>query len=289
MNNQNTKTPAYYALLPKELHKKADDFIRHLSEFPYQTPTHCVHCGSGRLNQRKEIYSQGIRNYHCSHCDKVFNQLTGTPFARSVHLEKWPAFAYWRLSGLSILEISHKTGISNNACKLRNKKLIILLKEHAPELYQWWYDHQTRKNIGLTPLIESQKATFQAWLQQQVTMDNIHCPHCGRNHTCHRINPQRPQFSCTYCKKSFNPLQTTPFKKMHFIHLWPTYFDMMINGFSHRDISVQLNISRRSLIYWHNNFLKQMQIMELNALEQWMRWQMKCRISQVCRETQQKR
>src|SRR5699024_12109523 len=117
------KTPHYYALLPKHLHIKADAFIHYLTTFPYGKPACCMRCGSSSLWERNDVSSQGIRSYQCRTCEKVFNQLTGTPFARTLHLQKWPDFAYWRLSGLSILEISRKIAISPNGCKIREKKL----------------------------------------------------------------------------------------------------------------------------------------------------------------------
>src|SRR5699024_66680 len=158
-------------------------------------------------------------------------------------------------------------------CKIREKKLHVLMQEEAPEVYSWWYRHQVRKDISITPLIEAQKYSFKQWLTTQIEMDNINCPHCKRSHTCHRIHPHRPQFVCTYCKKSFNPLEKTPFRRMHFIHLWLNYFDMLINGLSHKDSSKLTGISARSLVYWRKAFLRHMQVIQLSEVERWTRSQ----------------
>ncbi|OTQ34485.1 hypothetical protein B6C97_08520 [Gilliamella apis] len=87
------------------------------------------------------------------------------------------------------------------------------------------------------------------------------------------INPDRPQFICTHCNKSFNPLTNTPFHKMHFIDLWLPYIDLISEGISHAGIDRQLGVSKRTLIYWRKNFLKQINIMQLDALSQWIDWQ----------------
>lgn len=275
-----------YVLFPEELHLQLDTFLRYLQEFPYEKPEYCVWCCSVHITPTKFVTNQGIRSYNCVNCKKNFNRLTQTVFARGQHLNKWRDFAVFRLSGFSLLEISHKLALSKNACKIRDKKLMILLQENAPELYQWWFRHQHRQELSLPDQIEAQKNSFRHWLQQQVNCVQVTCPYCHKSHTYHRINEQRPQFRCNGCKKSFNPLQQTPLKKMHFIHLWPAYFDMLIHGLSHKDISAKLGVSKRSLIGWRRNFIKQMQLMKLTELEQWLNWQTKCRISEICREVQ---
>lgn len=67
---------------------------------------------------------------------------------------------------------------------------------------------------------------------------------------------------------------------MHFIQLWPIYFEKLTAGFLQREISVALDVSARSLILWKSAFIKQMEIMELHALAQWMRWRNKRRCNQ---------
>lgn len=51
---------------------------------------HCPHCGAARWH-RHERAGRAIRpKYRCGTCLRVFNDLTGTPFARSrLPLERW--------------------------------------------------------------------------------------------------------------------------------------------------------------------------------------------------------
>lgn len=273
----------YHNILPISLHKEADEFLYYLKTFPFEKPISCIHCGSKVIFFTGYISNEGIRTYHCSHCKKSFNQLTGTLFARSGYLDKWADFAFWYLSGLTSIEIAKKTGVSKNTALRRSKKLLLMMQDFSPRLYNWWQSHQNRQDQTMSKLVEEQKNYFLDWLKTQVTMDHIACPYCA-SHRCYRTNKNRPQFCCWQCLKSFNPLEKTPFRRMHFIHLWPIYFEKLVRGLLQRDISAELNISRRSLILWKNAFIKQMAIMKLDALMHWMIWQNKRRVQQAKKE-----
>lgn len=60
---------------------------------------------------------------------------------------------------------------------------------------------------------------------------------------------------------------------MHFIDLWLPYIDLVTEGISHAEIEQQLGVSKRALTLWHKNLLKQIELMQLDALKQWMSWQ----------------
>lgn len=278
--------PPYHALLPETLHQQAGGLIDYLRELPYEPPAACYFCGN-KAFYIASTSDEGIRYYRCSRCKKGFNSLTGTPLASTRHPDTWADFACWRLSGLSLNQIAQKIGISLHAVKTRDKKLLHIMQEQTPALYRWWNAHQNRQGTRTMPLIEAQKRQFQRWLDELVHPQHVSCPYCG--HASYlSLNEERPQFVCTRCKKAFNPLVYTPFKKMHFIYLWPRYFDLITQGLSHRDISRELHISRRSLIDWRRKFIEQMQKMQLTELEQWMQWQLRRRFVEIKRQDMHK-
>lgn len=157
------------------------------------------------------------------------------------------------------------------------------MQEQTPELYQWWHTHQNHQDTRTTLLVEAQKQQFQHWLHELVHPQQVSCPYCGHTNYL-TLNEERPQYVCTRCKKAFNSLVHTPFKRMHFIHLWPRYFELITQGLSHKDISRELHISKRSLIDWRRKFTQQMQKMRLTELEQWMQWQLHRRHAEVNRQ-----
>lgn len=128
----------------------------------------------------------------------------------------------------------------------------------------------------MSPLVREQKAILKEWLYKMIHEQTAPCPHCQKE--CSRlindkVNPDRPQFICTHCNTSFNPLAKTPFSRMHFIELWLPYIGLLSEGLSHAEIDRQLGVSRKSLVYWRRNFLKPIDIMQLGALKQWISWQ----------------
>ena len=267
--------PHYHNILPAWLHEEADGLVDYFTYFPFIRPKACCYC-EGKSFHVASTSKDGIEFYRCNTCERGFNQLTGTPFARMSHPDKWGDFVSWRLCGLSLLRVSQKIGISHNACKMRDKKFLIIMQKRTPELYEWWINHQNRNDMSMSSLVFEQKKQFKAWLQQIINQKERPCPKCHKK--CGRlinvvINTERPQFYCEACRSSFNPLVGTPFHKMHFIELWLPYFEMLTDGFSHRRIEKEMGISRRSLVYWKKNFLKQMDVMRLHALSQWIHWQ----------------
>ncbi|RUS67395.1 hypothetical protein CUZ56_01340 [Saezia sanguinis] len=281
----------YYHLLPEELHQQADALIDYLTYFPYEPPTACYYCGSRRFHVNS-LSQSGIYYYRCSSCDKGFNRLTGTPFVLAWHNDKWGEFAYWRLSGLSLYKVAQKIGLSEAATKLRDQKVLLMMKAQTPALYQWWVSHQGRMTRSVSPLVKAQKKAFKSWLAQTLTQQKRVCPTC--QNICKKISSpslhsDRPQFFCGRCRKAFNPLAGTPFYRMGFIEKWKPYFDLMVEGISQAQAAKILRLSKRTLIKWERNFLKQMQRMELNALTQWIMWQKSRRYLEAIKEGKAKK
>lgn len=150
------------------------------------------------------------------------------------------------------------------------------MQKQSSELYQWWNSHQTREDMTMTPLVREQRNILKQWLNEMIHQKTATCPHCHKE--CQKpindgVDPNRPQFMCNHCRKSINPLAKTPFCKMHFIDLWLPYIDLVTEGISHAEIEQQLGVSKRALTLWHKNLLKQIELMQLDALKQWMSWQ----------------
>lgn len=135
------KIPDYYKIIPEKLHKDADALVDYVRYFPYQTPTQCPYCGYHSFRQATDINAAGQPRFNCNSCERNFSQLTGSYFAHMSHMDLWPDFVIYRLSGLSFQKISRLLAISENACQIRERKLYQMMEDLFPALYQWWKPH----------------------------------------------------------------------------------------------------------------------------------------------------
>ncbi|MGL4668758.1 MAG: transposase [Saezia sp.] len=275
---RNNSKPHYYDTLPQSLHKQADELIDYLDRFPVGTPSSCYHCGSERIRIERETKAGAI-GYKCISCRKSFNQLTGTPFAWIWFPEKWGDYGYWRLSGLSLPKIADKLEISKDATTIRDERFHIVMKEHFPSLYKWWIKHQEREEVKIPLQVEEQREKLKAYLHELQHKPERACPYCQRSAekiTSPSANLERPEFFCKHCRKAFNPLKGTLFYRLNHINQWIPYVDCLSQGLINDEIGQKLGVSNGPLISWRRVFLKQMELMGLDALKEWVKWQSCC-------------
>ena len=270
--------PHYYDNLPLSLHKDADALVVYLDSFPVSTPSGCYHCESKRIRIENRTKA-GAVGYICISCRKRFNRLTGTSFARIWFPEKWGDFGYWRLSGLPLPKIAPKIGISSAAATIRDEKFHIVMEERFPALHKWWMKHLERQDVKLPRQVEAQKEIFNAFLSELQYCSVRLCPVC-KNEAKQIITPtanlDRPEFYCNFCRKAFNPLKETLFYRMNHIKQWIPYVDYLIQGLTNKEMSSKLGITATALISWRRTFFKQMDLLGLDALKGWIKWQESC-------------
>lgn len=275
----------YYTLIPPSLHKEVDELLYYLATYPFEQPSECAHCGSINFTDNKTINPLSkIINYRCNDCKKGFNQLTHTCFAKTqfIHLDKWDEFAKLRLSGKSINQICTVLQLSTQAATKRDRNINILMQQEYPKLFAWWKTHQDREKLNFSEPVKQQADKFIHWLEKLITQPVATCPTCSRP-DCKRVTYalHRPQFQCYTCELTFNLLSNTCFLNMGYIEHWLDYVKLLIQGYGDNDISKLLGIKSTLSNAWKYKFIKQMQILELSELVQWLTWQRSRRYNQA--------
>ncbi|AZS49748.1 IS1 family transposase [Entomomonas moraniae] len=269
--------PKYYNLVPQDLHPELDAMLHYLDTYPFEKPSDCPHCGSKKLSDNGTNPTSEIMNYRCLDCYKGFNQLTGTCFAKSTfaHMHKWGDFARLRLSGEGIHAISVTLGMSTQGATKRDQRIKNLMQQQYPKLFAWWQIRQDWQELSLSPLIQQQADTFTQWLENLLNQTFATCPNCSKPHCKKLKQTHRPQFHCHRCNTSFNLLRNTEFHLVHYPELWLDYAKLLVQGYSDKDISNQLNIGQSLSNYWRHRFIKQMIEQGHEELVQWLIWQRK--------------
>lgn len=277
----------YKALIPKRLHIEVEKLLAYLDFFPFEKPNYCHYCESSNI-YATGFYSRPNKQlpiHYCTDCKKSFNQLTNTIFSRSWHLEQWGYVGRLYLAGTSVNDTARLTGISKRPVFFRFKAINQLMKDYYPELYLWWHNHRERLDLSFSNIPEKQAALFIKWLEELITKQDYTCPHCHQQLYKANYQSRRPQFVCYHCNFFFNPINNTPFKKMHHIDLWVAYARVLCEGYSNYDIEKLIGINHKLAQRWRAVFIKQMQELKLNELVQWLTWQRQRRYAQVTKIT----
>jgi len=105
----------------------------------------CPYC------QEREIVLWGkrknIQRYRCKSCRKLFNDLTGTPMARTKLLEKWPKMAVALQQSMTLHQTAEYVGISVDTAFRWRHRLLAGLRE-------------ARSRIELTGVVEIDETFF---------------------------------------------------------------------------------------------------------------------------------
>lgn len=271
-------TEGYKTLIPKRLHKQAQQLIAYLTDYPFQKPSECRHCGSENIELTGHFARDDKRlpQFFCLSCERYFCQTTNTIFFNSWYLDQWGAFGELYLAGYGIGEIAKILKRSIHAIRYRIDSTNQVMEEHYPELFTWWREHQQRKDLRLTEAVQQQAQSFFAWLDHLLYSTDYQCKYCGRPLFKDTTKPHRPYFVCHPCKKYFNPLNGTHFKRSLFPELWPVFAEHLINGMSTPEMEKILPLSPNALRCWRKLFIAQMQDLGLNDLVYWIEWSVEC-------------
>lgn len=277
-------TTTFFPFIPACYHADVKSLLYYLASFPYGTPRHCPHCGSATFYDNSDRHSR-IRNFRCKRCRKGFNQLTGTPFSGTRHLELWPIFAELRLAGDSLPTITRKLAISSNAATHRDRALHKIMAEDYPELSAWWIPHQARLDDVLSPAAQAEWQQFQSWLHDLMNRQSDVCPHCGSNNNSRQS--ERPSFRCRPCDRTFNVLKGTPLDKLSQITQWPDFVAALVRGESDTDMHRQFGLCTATYAKRRQRFIQVIQQQGLHVLAEWIMWQRQRRYVQVLAERQE--
>lgn len=277
--------PDYYRIIPEHLYKDADALVDYVRYFPYQFPTECPYCGHHSFKQTGDMNAAGQPRFNCHRCERNFSRLTGSYFAHMSHMELWPDFVIYRLSGLSFQKISRLLHISENACQIREKKLYQMMQDLFPDLFKWWRPHHEYKDRKVTEQVAKERSTFIKWLKSRIEQQTANCPLCGKfiaqrayvggHYGKESQNKNRPYFECSRCRKSFSLFKDTPLDKLTHIDLWLPFARGLCQGKSNYQIMATLPkvIMKQTASNWRGKFIEQMKIMQLNELVFWLEWQ----------------
>lgn len=276
-----TKAKEWLRFIPTEHHLQARALIDWLKTRPFEEPDSCPRCGSKAFNENR-TRNEVRKNYRCLRCHRGFNQLTGTPFARSQHPQLWGAWAGLRLSGMSIKAITQVTGLSTQACGYRDRVLQRVMSSDYPELWAWWGPHQRRIDEQLTQEVQAQLNVMMDWLNDLQHRQHSVCPHCGSHNT--RRTGVRPQFRCRPCDRNFNELSGTSLCRANRIDIWPAVVSALVSGDSNSDMARQFGFGDKTGARFRNLFVQRMEEMGLHEMAEWVRWQRRRRYAQKMEE-----
>jgi len=267
------QTPAYYSLIPEELHPDLEQLLDYLEFRPFEEPKRCVKCGGARFFGIGS--TSKLQVYECSRCKKRFNRLTDTVFTKMRYLDLWGEFARLRFSGVPLVDIAKKLGMPYGVANTRDRRINALMREDYPQLYAWWSTHQNHQNRTMTPVVAQQKQAFKDWLQNIFEQKKPACPYCGKSSHISKSNSRKPHptFKCSFCQRAFSLLAPTHLAGLLYPHLWPRFTDLLIEGQSDEYIAATLGVSYKAPAKWRKRFLLQMQAMGLTELIQWQQWQ----------------
>ena len=197
-------------------------------------------------------------------------------------LELWPEFAMRRILGQSTTQITKEMPLSLKACTIRANRLEQMMAQLTPKLYAWWKPRQDYLEHEMPIQVDVEYQRIISWIKKITHTTRATCPHCRNQHVLrvktgapdqngvrHR---HRPYFYCGRCKQYFNLLDDSPLKKLNKIDHWLPFLQGVVEGKSNYQLAEQLDISQSSIIKWRQCFIKQMQLMHLTKLVNWIEW-----------------
>lgn len=280
------KKPAYYKVIPQHLLAEADALVNYVRYFPYQLPKHCPYCSHDSFRQLSDRNILDEPRFQCYFCKHEFSQLTGTYFARMTRMELWPDFIRYRLIGISLAKIHLKLKLSIHACRVRERRLCLMMEEMFPKLYAWWKPHHDYDDHSFTKEVTKEQQFFIRWLDERINQQTAACPLCGGE--MRRVNlrtralgyhQNRPYLACHKCDYKASVFKPTPLNKLKYMELWIPYIKELTLGKSNKQIikvlnsKVDYNISIATLLRWRKQFIAQMELLALHHLAQWIKWQ----------------
>jgi transposase-like protein len=118
---------------PVQSTNKTISNLEEIRENRFKEGLKCIHCSS--LSVRKFGKYRNRQRYQCRTCGGTFNDLTGTPFHRTQHLDKWSKYLEYMIEGYSIRKCAELVAISKNTSfAWRHKVLHALLRIPAAKL-----------------------------------------------------------------------------------------------------------------------------------------------------------
>lgn len=248
-------------LLPASLRPSASAFLHMLETLPESEPAACPHCG-GR--QRTVRCAKGPRCrrtlYECSRCGSTYNVLTGTALARLLHPRQWRPYMELRFAGWSLHPIADALGISLHATSTWDRRFLDAMRRDYPALHAWWQAHQDREEVSQPEPLQDQSERFIAWVAAMADGD-----------------------PATRAPATSARLEGTPFYRLAFKPLWPSYARLLIDGASDADVSRELGISAACSYKWRRRFLQAMadRAPDLLPWVQWQRARRYCEVSEA--------
>ena len=120
--------------LRERLEEKADiDKVATLIEQNLENKLVCPHCGGSEFHRWGK--ASELQRYRCRQCNRTFNALTGTPWARLRHKDKWLEFEQTMVDGLSLRKSANICGIAiNTSFKWRHRFLQITATELSDKM-----------------------------------------------------------------------------------------------------------------------------------------------------------
>lgn len=165
----------YHASLPLKLYPAADALIEYLIRAPFDEPDACPWC------QSHQFFSYPAdKIYRCKACKRGFAKVTGTPFANCRYLEKWAAYARFRLGGHTVNQAGELSGLSHGAAEHREKMIGQILTERWPDLLFWWNGLRQLTADGRPAPLRTTPFTSLEEARAHHEHEYIQCLECGK-------------------------------------------------------------------------------------------------------------
>ncbi|WP_339507796.1 MULTISPECIES: hypothetical protein [unclassified Pseudomonas] len=118
--------------------------------------------------------------------------------------------------------------------------------------------------------LHSHADDFIRYLHELPKRSPVECPLCG--HPRFRLETSQktrlPFYRCVACNKGFNCLSKTPFSKVGLMHLWSTFGQYLLAGWSMRGIAEAMNIAPSTTSRW-NKHCRTVMAKDFPTLYQW--------------------
>lgn len=102
---------------------------------------------------------------------------------------------------------------------------------------------------------EEMKDAFTA-IRESRFNGGLACVHCGSVKVKRNGKyKNRQRYLCRDCGKSFNDLTNTPISGTHYLGKWPTFFQLIVEGYTLLKIAERLNIHLSTSFYWRHKVL----------------------------------
>ena len=121
-------------LLNALTHLSDDTQVIECIESKFDADGKCPFCSHD--NYYRHGFASGLQRYLCMSCKKTFNALTGTPFARLRHKDKWLSYLKAIRESLTVRKAATLVGINRKTSfRWRHRFLTLIADDHPNSLH----------------------------------------------------------------------------------------------------------------------------------------------------------